>query len=44
MVPWQLYILLAALMMVFAFAHVLALQKLGAMQDERPVAIAVPTD
>lgn len=35
---WRLYFLLAVLMIVFAFAHVLALQKLNAMQSERPPA------
>lgn len=36
---WRLYFLLAALMIVFAFAHILALQKLNAMQSDRPAAI-----
>ena len=36
---WRLYFLLAALMMVFAFAHIFALQKLNAMQSERPATI-----
>ncbi len=36
---WRLYSLLAVLMIVFAFAHIVALQKLNAMQSERPAAI-----
>jgi hypothetical protein len=36
---WRLYFLLAVLMIVFAFAHILALQKLNAMQSARPAAI-----
>jgi hypothetical protein len=36
---WRLYFLLAVLMIVFAFAHILALQKLNAMQSERPAAV-----
>jgi hypothetical protein len=35
---WRLYFLLAGLMMVFAFAHLLALQKLNEMQSGRPPA------
>jgi hypothetical protein len=35
---WRLYFLLAGLMIVFAFAHLLALQKLSAMQSWRPPA------
>jgi hypothetical protein len=35
---WRLYFLLTVLMTVFAFAHVLALQKLNAMQSETPSA------
>ena len=42
--PWRLYFLLAALMIVFAFAHLLALQKLNAMQSETPAAVDVLTD
>ncbi len=37
--PWRLYFLLAVLMIVFAFAHIFALQKLNAMQSERPAAV-----
>ena len=36
---WRLYFLLAVLMIVFAFAHIFALQKLNAMQSERPAAV-----
>jgi hypothetical protein len=36
---WRAYFLLAILMIVFAFAHVIALQKLNAMQGERPGAV-----
>lgn len=36
---WRLYFVLAALMVVFAIAHILALQKLNAMQGEGPAAI-----
>jgi hypothetical protein len=32
------------LMIVFAFAHVLALQKLNAMQSERPASVDVLAD
>jgi hypothetical protein len=35
---WRLYFMLAILM-VFAFAHILGLQKLNAMQGERPATI-----
>ena len=42
--PWRLCFLLAALMIVFAIAHMLALQKLNAMQGERPAAIDGLTD
>ena len=36
---WRLNFLLAVLMIVFAFAHIFALQKLNAMQSERPAAV-----
>jgi hypothetical protein len=36
---WRVYFLFAILMIVFAFAHVIALQKLNAMQSERPAAV-----
>jgi hypothetical protein len=35
---WRLYFLFTVLMIVFAVAHVLALQKLNATQSERPPA------
>lgn len=41
---WRLYFLLAALMTAFAFAHILALQKLNAMQTKRPATVDVLTD
>jgi len=36
---WRLYFPLAILILVFAVAHVAALQKLNAMQSERPAAV-----
>ena len=36
---WRHYFMLAVLMMFFAFAHIFALQKLNAMQSERPATI-----
>ncbi len=36
---WRIHFMLAVLMIVFAFAHILALQKLNAMQSERPAAV-----
>jgi hypothetical protein len=41
---WRIYLLLAILMIVFAFAHVLALQKLNAMQSARPASVDVLAD
>jgi hypothetical protein len=41
---WRIYLMLAILMILFAFAHVLALQKLNAMQSERPASIDVLAD
>ncbi len=35
---WRLYFLLTVLMIAFAFAHLLALQKLNTMQSKRPAA------
>ena len=35
----RIYFLLTVLMIVFAFAHILALQKLNAMQSARPAAV-----
>ena len=37
--PWRLCFLLAALMIVFAIAHILALQRLNALQGDRPITI-----
>jgi len=37
--PWRIYFLSAVLTIVFAFAHILALQKLNAMQSVRPAAV-----
>jgi len=37
--PWRPYFVAAALMIVFAFAHILALQRLNAMQNENPAAV-----
>lgn len=39
---WRLYFLLAGLMIVFAFSHVLAVQKIEAMQSKRPVTAIDP--
>lgn len=36
---WRHYFMLAVLLMVFALAHIFALQKLNAMQSERPATI-----
>jgi hypothetical protein len=36
---WRHYFMLAVLMMAFALAHIFALQKLNAMQSERPATI-----
>jgi hypothetical protein len=36
---WRLYFGLAVLMIVFTFAHIVALQKLNARQSELPVTI-----
>jgi hypothetical protein len=41
---WRLYFLLGALMIGFAFAHIVALQKLNAMQGESPAAMDPPSD
>lgn len=37
--PWRLCFLLAALMIAFAIAHIFALQKLNAVQADRPATI-----
>ena len=42
--PWRLYFLLAALMIVGTIVHMLALQELNAMQGERSVTIDRLTD
>ena len=39
---WRLYFLLAGLMIVFALSHVLALQKIEAMQSKRLVTAIDP--
>ena len=39
MMPWRLSFGLAALMIVFAIAHIFALQKLNALQPETPAMI-----
>ena len=36
---WRINFMLAALMIVLAFSHLLALQKLNAMQSERPATV-----
>jgi hypothetical protein len=41
---WRLYFLLAVLMIGFAFAHILALQRLNATRSERPATIDSLTD
>ena len=42
--PWRLSFLLAGLMIVFAVAHIFALQKLDAMQPQKPATIDTLTD
>jgi hypothetical protein len=41
---WRIYFVLAVLMAVFAFSHILALQKLNAMQGERPATVDLLAD
>ena len=41
---WRVYFLLAVLMIVFAIAHIVALQKLNAGQSERPVTVDMLAD
>jgi hypothetical protein len=41
---WRLYFLMAFLMIAFASAHIFALQKLNAMQAERPATIDLRSD
>jgi hypothetical protein len=36
---WRFYFPLAILMAIFAFSHIIALQKLNAMQSDRPAAV-----
>jgi hypothetical protein len=43
-VTWRIYFMLAVLMTVFAFSHFLALQKLNAMQRERPATVDLLAD
>jgi hypothetical protein len=37
--PWRLCFLLAAFMIAFAIAHIIALQKLNEVQGDRPASI-----
>jgi hypothetical protein len=41
---WRIYFMLAVLMTVLAFSHILALQKLAAMQSEKPATVDLLTD
>jgi hypothetical protein len=41
---WRIHFMLTVLMMVLAFSHILALQKLNAMQSERPVTVDLLAD
>jgi hypothetical protein len=41
---WRTYFMLGVLMIVFAFSHILALQKLNAMQGERPATVDLLAD
>jgi hypothetical protein len=41
---WRIHFMLTVLMMVPAFSHILALQKLNAMQSERPVTVDLLAD
>jgi|GEM_PF-2511121 hypothetical protein len=41
---WRTNFMLAVLMIVLAFSHLLALQKLNAMQRERPAAVDLLAD
>jgi hypothetical protein len=43
-VTWRIYFMLAVLMTVFAFSHFLALQKLNAMQREKPATVDLLAD
>jgi hypothetical protein len=42
--PWRVYFLMAFLMIVFASAHIFALQKLNAMQSNSPAGIDLLAD
>jgi hypothetical protein len=41
---WRIHFMLTVLMMVLAFSHILALQKLNGMQSERPVTVDLLAD
>jgi len=41
---WRINFMLAVLMIVVAFSHLLALQKLNAMQSERPARVDLLAD
>jgi hypothetical protein len=41
---WRIYFVLAVVMTVLAFSHILALQKLNAMQSERPATVDLLVD
>jgi hypothetical protein len=41
---WRIHFMLAVLMIILAFSHILALQKLNAMQSERPATVDLPAD
>jgi len=41
---WRIYFVLAVLMTVLAFSHSPALQKLNAMQSERPATVDLLAD
>jgi len=41
---WRIYSMWAVLIIVFAFAHVVGLQKLDAMRSERPATIDLLAD
>jgi len=41
---WRIHFMLTVLMMVLAFSHILALQKLNARQSERPVTVDLLAD
>jgi len=41
---WRIHFMLVVLMIVLAFSHVVALQKLNAMQSERPATVDLLAD